>query len=116
MAPIFSPSGCGVSLIRCPSVRERFIRWAPGHRDRHQCAVSGGRLTAPYDGVFSHAAAHIKEDEWAAPVHQPQATEVGGLYEISGDHGLALHLDGARLANRHRRLPPQTWKIHVHVL
>ena len=136
-------------------------------------ALSLATVSPPYGVVFCHEAAHIEEDECAAPefyigggklallqgegakfsaaslraklevdspappVHhaQPaavsitQASEVGALYtpgetsEISSvcrDHGLALHMDGARLANAVAALgvtPAEiTWKVGVDVL
>ncbi|MDA9975311.1 low specificity L-threonine aldolase [Alphaproteobacteria bacterium] len=136
-------------------------------------ALSLASVSPPYGVVFCHEAAHIEEDECAAPefymgggklallqgegakfsaeslrakvevdspappVHhaQPaavsitQATEVGALYvpdeiraiaAICRDHGLALHMDGARLANAIAALdmtPAEvTWKAGVNVL
>ena len=136
-------------------------------------ALSLATVSPPYGVVFCHAAAHIEEDECAAPefyigggklallegeeakfsaeslraklevtspappVHhaQPaavsitQATEVGALYStdeiaaisaVCGDHGLALHMDGARLANAiaAQGVTPAeaTWKAGVDVL
>jgi threonine aldolase len=136
-------------------------------------ALSLASVSPPYGVVFCHEAAHIEEDECAAPefymgggklallqgegakfsaeslrakvevdspappVHhaQPaavsitQATEVGALYspdeiraisEVCRDHDLALHMDGARLANAIAALdktPAEvTWKAGVDVL
>lgn len=136
-------------------------------------ALSLATVSPPYGVVFCHEAAHIEEDECAAPefymgggklallegegakfsaeslrakvevdspappVHhaQPaavsitQATEVGAVYTIdeiqaiSGvcrDNGLALHMDGARLANAIAALgaspAEMTWKVGVDVL
>jgi threonine aldolase len=136
-------------------------------------ALSLASVSPPYGVVFCHEAAHIEEDECAAPefymgggkltllqgegakfsaeslrakveidspappVHhaQPaavsitQATEVGALYSrdeitaistICRDHDLALHMDGARLANAIAALgvtPAEvTWKAGVDVL
>jgi threonine aldolase len=136
-------------------------------------ALSLASVSPPYGVVFCHEAAHIEEDECAAPefymgggklgllqgegakfsaeslrakievdspappVHhaQPaavsitQATEVGALYSpdeiraisaLCRDHDLALHMDGARLANAIAALgatPAEvTWKAGVDVL
>jgi threonine aldolase len=136
-------------------------------------ALSLATVSPPYGVVFCHEAAHIEEDECAAPefymgggklallrgdgakfsaeslrakvevdspappVHhaQPaavsitQATEVGALYTLAEtnaissvcrDHGLALHMDGARIANAIAALgvtPAEvTWKAGVDVL
>lgn len=136
-------------------------------------ALSLATVSPPYGVVFCHEAAHIEEDECAAPefyigggkltllggdgaklsaadlrskleidspappihhakpaaVSVTQATEVGALYTIDEvraiseacrDHGLALHMDGARLANAIAALgvsPAEaTWKAGVDVL
>ena len=136
-------------------------------------ALSLATVSPPYGVVFCHEAAHIEEDECAAPefymgggklallpgegakftaeslrakvevdspappVHhaQPaavsitQASEVGAVYSIDEiqaistvcrDNGLALHVDGARLANAVAALgatPAEvTWKAGVDVL
>ena len=136
-------------------------------------ALSLATVSPPYGVVFCHEAAHIEEDECAAPefymgggklallqgdgakftaeslrakvevdspappVHhaQPaavsitQATEVGAVYtideikaisEVCRDNGLALHMDGARLANAISALgaspAEMTWKAGVDVL
>ncbi|MGP0089531.1 MAG: threonine aldolase family protein [Xanthobacteraceae bacterium] len=81
-------------------------------------------------------AASLAKDEWGAPHHLTpaalsitQATEAGTIYrpteiaalaDVAHAHGLAVHMDGARLANALVRLPATpaqiTWKAGVDVV
>ena len=116
------------------------------HIEEDECAapefyIGGGKLALLQGERAKFSAQSLRDrlevDSPAPPVHhaQPaavsitQATEVGALYtpaeirEISTvcrDHGLALHMDGARLANAVAALgasPAEiTWKAGVDVL
>ena len=116
------------------------------HIEEDECAapefyMGGGKLALLQGEGAKFSAknlrARIEVDSPAPPVHhaQPaavsitQATEVGALYtpteirdisHVCRDHGLALHMDGARLANAVAALgvtPAETtWKAGVDVL
>lgn len=136
-------------------------------------ALALATVIPPWGMVFCHEAAHIEEDECAAPefyaggaklallggagakfsaaalrdrldaaspappVHRPQpaaasltqATEAGAVYRpeevaeiaaVCREHGLALHMDGARLANAVAALgcspADATWRAGVDIL